>query len=124
MFSRQGGTKEDRARISALISFLTGNVVLLLPTNFVGVIQLSTRKGGVDILPALTRRMKVVKSSGRDVIIMVGNANEDSDGVREVSFCELTSRTGNVIVGLDGQDQYVPPVGFWKKLTGALKGTH
>lgn len=96
----------------------------MLPTNFVGVIQLSTKKGAVNILPALTRRMKVVKSSERDFIIMVGNANEDPDGVREVSFCELTSRTGNVIVGLDGQDQYVPPVGFWKKLTGALKGSH
>ena len=85
-------------------------------------VQLTTRKGEMIILPALRAIIKTVKASQRETIFMIGtqpNAN-DSDNSREASFCELHSRTGSITVGLSGFDSYVPRVGFWKKIGGYL----
>lgn len=101
-----------------------GNVILFLPQGFSGVVQLTTRKGEMVILPALAAIIKTVKASERETIFMIGaqpNAN-DSDNTREASFCELLSRTGSITVGLSGCDSYMPRVGFWKKISGYFGG--
>lgn len=72
------------------------------------------------ILPALAAIINTVKRSERETIFMIGaqpNPN-DSDNSREASFCELSSRTGGITVGLSGRDSYMPRVGFWKKISG------
>lgn len=110
----------SRPRLSLDVSSRHGNVVLFLPQGFSGVVQLTTRKGDMIILPALAAIIKTVKTSERETIFMIGaqpNSN-DSDNTREASFCELSSRTGSITVGLSGHDSYMPRVGFWKKIGG------
>jgi len=72
------------------------------------------------VLPALAAIIRTVKASERETIFIIGsqsNAN-DSDNTRQASFCELSSRTGCITVGLSGSDSYMPRVGFWKKIGG------
>jgi hypothetical protein len=99
-------------------TLLPGNIILFLPQGFSGVVQLTTRKGEMVILPALRAVIKIVKASHRETIFMIGaqpTAN-DSDNSREASFCELSSRTGSITVGLSGLDSFVPRLGFWQKI--------
>jgi len=112
----------SKPRLSLDVSSRHGNIILFLPQGFSGVVQLTTRKGEMNILPALRAIIKTVKASQRETIFMIGaqpTAN-DSDNSHEASFCELSSRTGNITVGLSGLDLYVPRVGFWQKIGGYL----
>lgn len=99
-----------------------GTVAVFIPEDFVGMVQLTSRKGALKVLPILAGRMKTIKASDREMIFIIGNATDDFDGSREASFCDLSTRSGDIVVGLSGRDQYVPPVGFWQKLGGMLKG--
>lgn len=99
-----------------------GDIVVFIPDNYVGVVELSTRKGKLQVLPALASHMKVVKSSENDILFMVGDAHEGVDTSREASFCKLSSRTGAVIIGLSNRDTYAPKVGFWQRMGSLLKG--
>lgn len=102
-----------------------GNVVMFLPDSYSGVVGLKTRKGELKILPALGASIKIVKSSSRETIFMMGTQNNvyELDNTREASFCEIDTRHGDVIVGLSGHDHYTPPVGFWKRLGEYFTGS-
>ena len=94
--------------------------MLFIPEGFSGVVHLSTRKGEMQLLPAIMACSKVVKSSDHEKIFMVGTQNNvyELDPSREASFCEINTRKGNIVVGLSGRDHYTPHVGFWKRLFG------
>lgn len=83
---------------------------------------LKTKKGDIKLLPALAAHIKIVKSTNRETIFMVGTQNNlyELDNSREASFCQVDSRTGHIVVGLSGRDHYQAPVGFWKRLGGYL----
>ena len=78
---------------------------------------MESRNGTLEILPALKSRIKVAKRTERDILFMVDDQTR-RDGCQEVSFCHLKTRKGNVVVGTSGVDDYVPKMGFWKKLFG------
>ncbi|KAF8159515.1 hypothetical protein B0H34DRAFT_703816 [Crassisporium funariophilum] len=113
----------SRPLIGLDITSRKGNIVLFLPPSYSGLVHLTTRKGTMDVLPALAGIMKVVKTTDKEVIFLVEgqNSTQEIDTSRETALCQLSTRTGNVIVGLGGRDRYTPPVGFWKRLMGSSK---
>jgi len=112
----------SRPRMGLDVDSHHGNIALFLPEGFAGVVHLTTRKGEMQILPALSAFIKIVKSSDREMIFMIGTQNNvyELDTSREASFCEVNTRKGSIVVGLSGRDHYSPQVGFWKRLGGYL----
>lgn len=76
---------------------------------------MQTHKGSLDILPALAERIKVAKRTDHEIVFMHSGVNDTST---EANYCDLTARSGKVVVGLQDEDQYQAPVGFWKKFVG------
>lgn len=95
-----------------------------LPETFSGVIQASTGKGELIVLPGLTRAVRVLKSTNKEVMLLMGSQQmsigEDS---AMTDLCQLSSRSGKVIIGLSGQDKLPEQSGFWKKLTEFFRGS-
>lgn len=98
--------------------------MLLIPRTFAGVIQLSTSKGSIQMLPAFRASTKTLKEVDHEALVLIGDQNAASAGdPRVADFCQLNSRFGKVVVGIDGEDNYVSEAGFWKKLGGYLRGS-
>ncbi|KAF8906231.1 hypothetical protein CPB84DRAFT_1770290 [Gymnopilus junonius] len=118
-------TPPSRPRIGLDVQSRHGNVIFFIPEGFSGVVHLSTRKGDMQLLPALAAYTKVVKSSDNEKIFMIGTQNNvyELDPSREASFCEISTRTGSIVMGLSGRDHYTSQVGFWKRLGGYLSGS-
>jgi len=117
-------TPATKPRIALEVYSRKGDILLFLPKTFCGVVQLSTRKGGLQLLPALAAIMRVVKETDNEALLLLGNqtmSKSNSGDNQALDFCQLNSRTGKLIVGLSGQDRYEPKVGFWKKL-GSMFG--
>jgi len=76
------------------------------------------------VLPALTRIMKVVKTSDKEVIFMINphNSHNEVDNSCETTLCQLNTRKGNIVVGLSGHDQYASQPGFWKRIGCYFRG--
>ncbi|KAF8817419.1 hypothetical protein BYT27DRAFT_7227127 [Phlegmacium glaucopus] len=98
-----------------------GDIVLFLPEKFSGVVHLTTRKGEMIVLPALTSIMNVVKTSDKEIIFMIGPQNPVDDS-RETTLCQLNARKGTIVVGLSGRDQYTSQPGFWKRIGCYFRG--
>ena len=99
-----------------IIVHFTGDIKLFLPDTFSGVIQLSTRKGNLNFLPGLAAVMKVIKRSDKDALVSIGDYTMSGD-TNHVDFCQLTSRSGQIIVGLSRTDRRVDvKSGFWATL--------
>ena len=75
------------------------------------------------MLPRLSASMKSLKWTSKEVLVMVGSQPVDSTGnAPAADLCQLKSHSGNIVVGLAGQDKYSPPVGFWKKMGEFFNG--
>ena len=94
--------------------FLSGNIIVFLPNDFFGAIQLQTRKGTLHFLPALASVMRTMKDIGGEALVLVGQPTIN----REVDFLQLSARHGKIVIGLTGLDQYQPSGSFWRKLVG------
>jgi hypothetical protein len=89
---------------------------VFLPITFSGVIHLTTRKGSLHILSGLAAAMKVIKRSDKEALMSMGD-NAISSETKHVDFCQLTSRSGKVILGLTGRDSHAEvKSGFWATL--------
>lgn len=95
-----------------------------LPETFSGVIQGSTGKGELIVLPGLARLTRVLKSTNKEVMLLMGSqqisGGEDS---ALTDLCQLSSRSGKVIIGLSGQDKLPEESGFWKKFAQFFRGS-
>lgn len=90
--------------------------MLFIPDTFSGVIQLSTRNGSLHFLPGLVAVMKVIKKSDKEALVSIGD-HTISGSTNHVDFCQLTSRSGKLTVGLSRQDTHVEVrSGFWATL--------
>ena len=81
-----------------LLKYHLGNVVLFVPPSFSGIVRMQTRNGSLDILPGIANRIKVAKQTEQEVMFMLEGDSEPRGYSRQVSYCELTSRHGNVVV--------------------------
>jgi len=104
-----------------------GDIITFLPETFTGVVHLRTKKGAITVLPALAGCVRVVKHSDTETLFIVESPRDpapdtSSESNRETALCELTSRRGNVIIGLRGRDRHEPSVGLWQKLSNFFSG--
>ncbi|KAF8887038.1 hypothetical protein CPB84DRAFT_1826974 [Gymnopilus junonius] len=115
----------SRPRVGLDIQSRQGNVMLFIPEGFSGIIQLTSKKGDMQLLPVLSAYAQLLKSSDNEKIFMLGTQNNVLvlDSSRETSFCQISTREGSIIVGLSNRDHYTAPqAGFWKRLGGYLGG--
>lgn len=96
-----------------------------LPETFSGVIQASTGKGELVVLPGLARMVRVLKSTNKEVMLLMGSQQWSGGGEDSAmtDLCQLSSRSGKVIIGLSGQDKLPEQSGFWKKLSQFFRGS-
>jgi hypothetical protein len=114
--------------IFADITSHTGHILVLIPRNFCGAIQLKSRKGGCKVLPALSSASRILTAKDREALILVADSSSlsSSPGTADdlaTDFCQLESGGGKVTVGFSGEDKYVPvETGMWQKLGEFFRG--
>ncbi|EFI27352.1 hypothetical protein CC1G_14825 [Coprinopsis cinerea okayama7 len=113
-----------RPRIGLDVISAQGDITVHLPETFSGLIQLNTRKGELHVLPALMRKVKVLKATDKETMVLMGTHGPPIEGEPPflTDLCQLNSRSGKVIVGLAGHDKQPEKAGFWKKLGDFFRG--
>ncbi|KAI9440344.1 hypothetical protein H4582DRAFT_2055755 [Lactarius indigo] len=87
-----------------------GSVTLLVPRNFCGLVQLSTRYGSVEVLPALAAFGRIVKTKDKETTVLIGDGpmpQVGSDSITDTA--RLYSRHGRVRLGFSGEDYFTEP---------------
>jgi len=87
-----------------------GSVTLLVPRSFCGLVQLSSRHGPVEILPALAASGRVINTKNRETTVLLGDGPMPamgSDGITDTA--RLSSRHGRVRLGFSGEDYFTEP---------------
>ncbi|KAF8659858.1 hypothetical protein AX16_001742 [Volvariella volvacea WC 439] len=113
---------ESKPRIGLEIDNTSGQTQVYLPRSFCGAVRLSTKKGSIQILPALTAAMQTLKFSDREAFVLFGATSPHTSRTGQVAdLCEIHTRAGKIIVGIDGEDKYDEPKGFWRKLGALLR---
>ncbi|KAJ7180701.1 hypothetical protein C8R46DRAFT_1070300 [Mycena filopes] len=112
---------EIRPRFDLEVRSKSGTVVIFIPRTFAGAIQLRTRSADLEYLPAITRQIQVVKATGRESLVLFGKQNTPASQLPS-DFCNITTHSGKIVVGLRGEDTYVEELGLWQRLGGLLKG--
>jgi len=112
---------ESRPRLDLDIKSNSGTVLVFIPETYGGAIQLHTKSGSLEFLPAMRARAQVVKSADTESLVLFGKQATPSSLIPS-DFCHILSRSGKIIVGLRGQDTYIEPPGLWQRIGGYLKG--
>ncbi|KAA1469039.1 hypothetical protein DENSPDRAFT_834570 [Dentipellis sp. KUC8613] len=107
-----------------------GDTVILLPRDYIGVIELRSRRGNVDVLPSLAKCSRILKLSSNGAMVIIGD-NPSLSKVQDVAAAAMyngdygmfASRRGRVKIGFSGEDTTLPPEpGFWQRLGRRLLG--
>ncbi|KAI0048574.1 hypothetical protein FA95DRAFT_1557802 [Auriscalpium vulgare] len=91
-----------------------GDVLVMIPRSYSGVINLSSRHGHASVLPYLSTTVRVVKATSGEVAIIVGDGGQPEAAGPSTQLADhlhIHSRHGNVMVGFSGEDEYSPPDG-------------
>ncbi|TFY65870.1 hypothetical protein EVG20_g5218 [Dentipellis fragilis] len=107
-----------------------GDTVILLPRDYVGVVELRSRKGLVDILPSLAKCARILKVSSNGAIVIIGDSpsllyvqDVAAAAMYNGDYGFFASRRGRVKIGFSGEDTTLPPEpGFWQRLGKRLLG--
>jgi hypothetical protein len=87
-----------------------GSVTLLVPRNFCGLVQLSSRHGTLEVLPALAASGRVVKTRDRETTVLIGDGPVPQVGLDSITdTARLYSRHGRVRLGFSGEDYFNEP---------------
>jgi len=87
-----------------------GNVTLLVPRNFSGLVQLSSRHGSVDVLPALAASARVLKTEDKETTVLIGDGPMPQVGADNITdTARLYSRHGRIRLGYSGEDYFTEP---------------
>ncbi|KAJ7504385.1 hypothetical protein B0H11DRAFT_2221801 [Mycena galericulata] len=112
---------ESRPRFDLEVKSNSGNVVIFIPKTYAGAIQLHTKAGSLEYLPAMSDLVQVVKSTDKESLVLFGKQTASSTQ-QSSDFCHVQTRSGKVVVGLRGEDSYVEEPGLWERIGGYLKG--
>jgi hypothetical protein len=97
----------------------TGDITVWFPETFSGVIQLNTVKGELHVLPYLAKAVRTLKDTHKEAVLLMGTQAEG--GLTDL--CQVSSRSGKIIIGLSGQDRHPEKEGFWTKFSRFLRGS-
>jgi len=114
---------ENKPRLNLDISSNSGTVVIFLPRTYGGAIQLHTKSGSMEFLPAILQHINIVKTGETESLVLFGKQVPPSSQLPS-DFCDIKTRSGKIIVGLRGEDRYVEEVGLWKRIGEYFKGDH
>jgi len=85
----------------------SGNISLLIPRSFSGVVELRARNGGMELLPALASSARIMRASDRETVVLVGNNAIPQVGASGTGdLARLCARSGNVRLGFSGEDVF------------------
>jgi hypothetical protein len=128
---------QGQRNLSLDVETRRGDITVFIPRNYDGPINLYSKRGTLVFLPVLTSRMRIIKAKEDEALVMVvpshsasGSRIATPGGSRigaeaqlyDGDYARLTSRTGNIIVGLLGEDTIPTEKGWWKKMTSWLTG--
>ncbi|KAJ7623227.1 hypothetical protein FB45DRAFT_1031159 [Roridomyces roridus] len=113
---------EMRPRLELDVKSKSGTIVIFFPKSFAGAIQLHTRGGTLEFLPAISRLIQVVKSNERESLVLFGRQIAPSSQLPS-DFCHVLTRSGNVFIGLLGEDSYIAKLGLWERIGVFFKGS-
>ncbi|KAK2463568.1 hypothetical protein APHAL10511_004319 [Amanita phalloides] len=106
----------DRPHISLDVWSRNGNVAIFIPDTYHGVIRLSTKHGRLEFLPALAQVMQTFKMTPKEALIYAGTKTDEQLG----DYCQVTTRAGNIVVGISGRDRHTDEVGLLKMVGNAI----
>ena len=85
-------------------------MTLLVPRNFSGIIQLSSRHGPVEVLPVLAASGRVLKTMDKEATVLIGDGPMPQVGADNITdAARLYSRHGRIRLGFSGEDYYTEP---------------
>ncbi|KAF9497175.1 hypothetical protein BDN71DRAFT_643778 [Pleurotus eryngii] len=106
--------------INVDMSSRRGTVALFIPRNFSGVVQLTTRRGSMQLLPGLLKIAKIVNETETETLLMIANPRTTTSS-STANYCQLYSRFGKLYVGVKGEDKLLPKEpGKWAKFAQYL----
>ncbi|KAJ6581540.1 hypothetical protein B0H19DRAFT_1115743 [Mycena capillaripes] len=115
---------ETRPRFDLDVRSNSGKVVVFIPKTYGGAIQLQTKSGHLEFLPALSEYVHVVKSQAdQESLVLCGKQPTPSSQLPS-DFCHIRTRSGKIIVGLRGEDKYVEELGLWQRIFGGKADHH
>jgi hypothetical protein len=105
----------------------SGNITLLIPRSFSGIVELRARDGGMELLPVLAASASIMRASDRETVVLVGNnAIPQVGGNSTGDLARLCARSGSVRLGFSGEDTFNESGGIvshiFEKLTTRLAG--
>lgn len=77
---------------------------------------MNTKKGDLQILPALSQVVQTFKATSKEVLVYVGTRGEAHVG----NYCKIFTKHGGIVVGIAGRDQYGGELGLLKTLGNAI----
>jgi len=90
-----------------------GNITLLVPRNFRGIVLLSRRHGAVEMLPALAASGRVIKAKNGETTVLLGDGPIPAVGSDIITdTARIYSRHGRVRLGFSGEDSVVDTPGL------------
>jgi len=90
-----------------------GNVTLLIPRNFSGLVELRARNGNIELLPALASFGRIVGMTHRETVVLVGNGAPPGAGFTGTGdFARLCSHSGRLRLGFSGEDTFTESEGI------------
>jgi len=96
----------------------TGNISLLIPRSFSGLIELRARSGNIQLLPALASSVRVMRTNNRETVVFVGNgAFPQVDPTIPGDLARLFTHSGCVRLGFSGEDAFYETEGVVAKAT-------
>ncbi|KAH9992983.1 hypothetical protein BJV74DRAFT_833912 [Russula compacta] len=87
-----------------------GSVTLLVPRSFSGLVQLSSRSGGVELLPVLAASSRVINTRKKETTVLLGAGSMPIVGSDTITdTARIYSRHGRVRLGFSGEDHFAEP---------------
>ncbi|KAF8493197.1 hypothetical protein F5888DRAFT_841692 [Russula emetica] len=106
----------------------SGNISLLIPRSFSGIVELRARNGGMELLPALASSARIMRTSDKETVVLVGNNAIPQVGASPSGdLARLSARSGSVRLGFSGEDAFNESGGImsnlFQKITTRLAGS-
>ncbi|KAI9433594.1 hypothetical protein H4582DRAFT_2082223 [Lactarius indigo] len=84
-----------------------GNISLLIPRSFSGLVELRGRRGDIELLPALAAFARVERATNSDTVVLIGNVPPPTPGLTSTGdLARLYSRSGRLRLGFSGEDNF------------------
>ncbi|KAG8928887.1 hypothetical protein FRC02_006258 [Tulasnella sp. 418] len=110
----------------------TGDVVLFVPKSFRGPMHITSKKNRATItfLPSLSQHIRVIRTTKHEALIMMGDSSGPAQAPSAIlpdtagmiqhwdgDYAQIDSRSGNIIIGISGEDKKNASMSFWQKMS-------